>query len=135
MTKLELAAADAWAIGVTPGIHPIQFVRERLADLGALRVIDFADVEDGTRIRVGGAVTHRQRPVTASGITFLNLEDETGMLNVVVEQKHLVSLPNHRPSQLSPARARQSSNAPPKASSASAPTASMTIQHASRDFR
>ncbi len=32
---------------------------------------------------VGGIVTHRQRPATAGGITFLNLEDETGMLNVV----------------------------------------------------
>src|SRR5262249_35682649 len=31
---------------------------------------------------VGGIVTHRQRPATAGGITFLNLEDETGMLNV-----------------------------------------------------
>ena len=32
---------------------------------------------------VGGVVTHRQRPATAGGITFINLEDETGMLNVV----------------------------------------------------
>ena len=38
---------------------------------------------DGTRVTVGGAVTHRQRPATASGVTFLNLEDETGMVNVV----------------------------------------------------
>ena len=35
------------------------------------------------RVLVGGIVTHRQRPATAGGITFLNLEDETGMLNVV----------------------------------------------------
>jgi error-prone DNA polymerase len=40
--------------------------------------------EDGTRVWVGGAVTHRQRPATAGGITFLNLEDETGMANVLV---------------------------------------------------
>jgi error-prone DNA polymerase len=33
-------------------------------------------------VRVGGIVTHRQRPATAGGITFMNLEDETGMLNV-----------------------------------------------------
>jgi error-prone DNA polymerase len=38
---------------------------------------------DGTRVLVGGAVTHRQRPATASGVTFLNLEDETGMVNVI----------------------------------------------------
>ncbi|HEY8451878.1 MAG TPA: OB-fold nucleic acid binding domain-containing protein, partial [Natronosporangium sp.] len=40
------------------------------------------EVEPGRRIRVGGVVTHRQRPATAGGITFMNLEDETGMLNV-----------------------------------------------------
>lgn len=33
---------------------------------------------------MAGLITHRQRPYTAGGVTFLNLEDETGMLNVVV---------------------------------------------------
>ena len=32
---------------------------------------------------IGGVVTHRQRPATASGITFLNIEDETGLVNVI----------------------------------------------------
>ena len=36
------------------------------------------------RTRVGGLVTHRQRPGTANGVVFFNLEDETGLLNVVV---------------------------------------------------
>ncbi|NBH02095.1 OB-fold nucleic acid binding domain-containing protein, partial [Amycolatopsis sp. SID8362] len=45
---------------------------------------ELARVRDGTRVWVGGAVTHRQRPATAGGITFLNLEDETGMANVLV---------------------------------------------------
>jgi error-prone DNA polymerase len=40
-------------------------------------------VPHGSRVLVGGVVTHRQRPATASGITFLNLEDETGLVNVV----------------------------------------------------
>ena len=40
-------------------------------------------VDDGDRVLVAGAVTHRQRPATASGVTFINLEDETGMVNVV----------------------------------------------------
>lgn len=35
---------------------------------------------------MGGAVTHRQRPATAGGVTFINLEDETGMVNVVCSQ-------------------------------------------------
>ena len=40
-------------------------------------------VPDGTRVLVAGAVTHRQRPATAQGVTFMNLEDETGMVNVL----------------------------------------------------
>ena len=47
------------------------------------RVYDHRVRGDGTRVLVAGAVTHRQRPATAQGVTFLNLEDETGMVNVV----------------------------------------------------
>ena len=38
----------------------------------------------GKRGRIGGLITHRQRPSTARGVRFLNVEDETGLLNVVV---------------------------------------------------
>ncbi len=38
---------------------------------------------DGSRVLIAGAVTHRQRPATARGVTFLNIEDETGMVNVL----------------------------------------------------
>ena len=41
-------------------------------------------IDDGSKVVVGGVVTHRQRPATAGGTTFLNLEDETGLVNVVV---------------------------------------------------
>ena len=41
------------------------------------------DVLTGQRVTVAGVVTHRQRPETARGITFVNLEDETGLVNVV----------------------------------------------------
>ena len=47
---------------------------------------DLADVASGERVLVGGVVTHRQRPATAQGTTFLNLEDETGLINVVVSK-------------------------------------------------
>ena len=50
--------------------------------LGAVPIARLARVEPGRRVLVGGIVTHRQRPATAGGVTFLNLEDETGMLNV-----------------------------------------------------
>ena len=39
---------------------------------------------DGTPVQVAGVVTHRQRPETARGVTFMNLEDETGLVNVIV---------------------------------------------------
>ena len=83
MSKLEVAAADVWATGISPDSYPIQFLRAQLDAAGALATASLIDVPDGTRILVGGAVTHRQRPATAGGITFLNLEDETGMVNVV----------------------------------------------------
>ena len=39
--------------------------------------------EPGRRVWVAGIVTHRQRPATAMGVTFLNVEDETGLVNVI----------------------------------------------------
>jgi error-prone DNA polymerase len=83
MSAIELTVADVWATGITPDHHPVQFLRELLDRLGAVPTAAVTEIPDGTRILVGGAVTHRQRPATAGGITFLNLEDETGMLNVV----------------------------------------------------
>ncbi|MGI8308451.1 error-prone DNA polymerase [Saccharopolyspora hattusasensis] len=86
MDGVEMAAADVWATGVSPDSFPLQFVRSRLDELGALSASQLSEVEHGTRVLVGGAVTHRQRPATAGGITFLNLEDETGMVNVMCSQ-------------------------------------------------
>ncbi len=83
MSALELAAADVWASGISPGSYPTEFLRAHLNSLGVVPAADLLLVEDGTRILVAGAVTHRQRPATAAGVTFLNLEDETGMVNVV----------------------------------------------------
>ncbi|MFJ4658260.1 error-prone DNA polymerase [Nocardia sp. NPDC088792] len=83
MSELELAAADVWATGVSPGSYPTEFLRERLDALGVVPAARLLDIRDGARVLVGGAVTHRQRPATAGGVTFLNLEDETGMVNVV----------------------------------------------------
>jgi error-prone DNA polymerase len=83
MTEAELTVADVWATGVSPDSHPIGHLREQLAAASAIPIAELMAVEDGTRVKVGGLVTHRQRPATAGGVTFLNLEDETGMLNVV----------------------------------------------------
>ncbi|WP_433713609.1 error-prone DNA polymerase [Nocardia sp. CA-084685] len=83
MSELELAAADVWATGISPGSYPTEFLRPQLDALGVIPAAGLLDVPDGSRVLVGGAVTHRQRPATAAGVTFLNLEDETGMVNIV----------------------------------------------------
>jgi len=83
MSPVELGAADLWATGLSADSHPVQFVREQLDVLGAVPADGLAAVAPGTRVLVGGVVTHRQRPATAGGTTFLNLEDETGLINVI----------------------------------------------------
>ncbi|GED97284.1 error-prone DNA polymerase [Gordonia crocea] len=83
LSTVELAAADAWATGITPTSYPTQYLRPRLQALGVVPADQLLAVDDGARVLVAGAVTHRQRPATASGVTFINLEDETGMVNVV----------------------------------------------------
>ncbi|MEU0537158.1 error-prone DNA polymerase [Amycolatopsis tolypomycina] len=83
MDGLDVAAADVWATGVSPDSYPTQFIRDRLDELGVVPASGLAELDDGARVLVGGAVTHRQRPATAAGVTFLNIEDETGMVNVI----------------------------------------------------
>jgi len=82
MGEVDQLMADVWATGLAPDAHPAQFIRDEFGRRGALAIARLGEVEAGTRIRVGGIVTHRQRPATAGGVTFINLEDETGMLNV-----------------------------------------------------
>lgn len=84
MSDVELTVADLWSTRISTEDHPLSHLRDLLRGEGVLAVDDCAGHESGRRIRVAGLVTHRQRPYTASGVTFLNLEDETGMLNVVV---------------------------------------------------
>jgi error-prone DNA polymerase len=83
MSEVEMAASDVWATGVSPGSYPTEFIRSQLDALGVIAAADLLSVPDGSRVLVCGAVTHRQRPATAAGVTFVNVEDETGMVNVV----------------------------------------------------
>jgi error-prone DNA polymerase len=83
MNSLDEASADLWSTGLSTRWSPIQFVRGHLDGLGAIRACDLETVEHGATVTLGGVVTHRQRPATAGGTIFLNLEDETGMANVI----------------------------------------------------
>jgi len=82
-SAVEQLMSDLWSTGVSTDSHPVEHLRAGLKSSGILTATDLATAESGRRIRVGGIVTHRQRPATASGITFLNIEDETGMINVI----------------------------------------------------
>ncbi|HLT85826.1 MAG TPA: error-prone DNA polymerase [Phototrophicaceae bacterium] len=83
MDEVETAVADVWATGVSPDSFPTQFLRPELTAQGIRAIGALARVPHGSRVEAAGVVTHRQRPGTAGGVTFLSLEDETGLLNVV----------------------------------------------------
>jgi error-prone DNA polymerase len=84
MTPVEEAVADLWATGVSPDGHPTSFLRSELDRLGVVTASRLNEHEVDRTVVVAGVVTHRQRPMTARGTTFMNLEDETGLINVVV---------------------------------------------------
>ncbi|SIT70182.1 error-prone DNA polymerase [Microbacterium sp. RU33B] len=82
-SSYELLAADLWATGVSTTDHPLAHYRAALDARGVLTSSETRTFESGRRVEVAGLVTHRQRPATASGITFINLEDEHGLVNVI----------------------------------------------------
>ncbi len=83
MDTVDVAMADVWATGVSVDSYPTEFVREGLTAAGVLTVAQAFRHEVGRRVAVAGVVTHRQRPGTAGGVTFLSVEDETGLLNII----------------------------------------------------
>lgn len=77
-------AADYDTLGTTLGPHPLALLRNTLAAKRFRSSKDLLDEEHGRNVSVAGLVVGRQRPGTASGVTFVTLEDEHGMINVVV---------------------------------------------------
>jgi error-prone DNA polymerase len=86
MSEPEQLIADMWATGITTAAYPTALIRDRLDALGIVTAAGLRSLDDRTRVTIGGVVTHRQRPATARGVTFLNIEDETGMVNVIVDE-------------------------------------------------
>jgi error-prone DNA polymerase len=83
LTALEEVEADMWATGLTVGMTAVELARPRLDAMGVIPAGRLAGAETNGKVFVGGVVTHRQRPESAKGTVFLNLEDETGMVNVI----------------------------------------------------
>ncbi len=87
MTPLEETTANLWSTGISADRHPTEHYRTALDARGVITAAQLAHgPEHGARVLVGGVVTHRQRPATASGTVFVNLEDETGLVNVICSE-------------------------------------------------
>ena len=84
LTEKEETYLDIHSFGMTPGSHPMKFFRDKLNNQGVTPSCGLANCKTGTIVRVAGLVTHRQRPATAKGATFISLEDEMGLMNVIV---------------------------------------------------
>jgi len=80
----ENVHADYAHTGLTLGPHPLKLLRARLRAKRWLDSKQLQDLPHESEVRLAGLVTQRQRPQTASGVTFITLEDEHGPVNVIV---------------------------------------------------
>jgi len=84
MIDWDRMAADYSILGLSPGYHPMAFLRAELNE-GVVPSAMLGALPDGARVEVAGLVACRQRPGTAKGFVFLVLEDEFGLVNVIVK--------------------------------------------------
>ena len=88
MSRIELTDADYRMTGLSLNGHPMRHLRKLLSP-NAIRTADdiIRNGRDGEQVAHAGLVIVRQRPGTAKGFVFLSMEDDTGILNVVVTPK------------------------------------------------
>ena len=84
MNTEERLWADYRGTGLTVGKHPMAWRRIEMNALGVVPAMHLARIRDGALVRIAGSVVVRQRPGTAKGFVFLSMEDETGMMNAIV---------------------------------------------------
>jgi error-prone DNA polymerase len=85
-TTGEDLLSDYRTTGLTLGAHPLSLLRDELRRRRVLDSQQLAALPHGRGAFAAGLVTQRQRPATAKGTIFVTLEDEHGMVNVVVWQ-------------------------------------------------
>ena len=83
-TEGEEIVGDYASMNLTLRRHPLALLRPRMARLKLLSAAELHDLPHGRVVRACGIVTMRQRPQTAKGTIFVSLEDETGIVNVIV---------------------------------------------------
>ena len=87
LRPFEQLALDYGRVGLSIDDHPMKHLRADLARRGVRRAVELGRVAHGSSVVVAGLVIGRQRPGTASGVTFFTLEDETGMVNLIVQAR------------------------------------------------
>jgi error-prone DNA polymerase len=80
----EHVTSDYHSTGLSLRAHPVSFYRRQLAAEGVVPAAELRELENGIEVEVAGFAISYQRPSTAGGITFVTLEDETGVANLVV---------------------------------------------------
>ena len=86
-TEGQNIVADYKHLGLTLERHPMELIRKRLDRFNYVSAGELAGLRTGGRIKVAGLVITKQRPGTASGVTFVTLEDESGCINLIVWKK------------------------------------------------
>jgi DNA polymerase III alpha subunit len=84
LTPPEAVSADYRSAGLSLRRHPISFCRQRLDELGVTPAEKLMRLPHGSLVTVAGLVLNRQRPQTSQGITFVTLEDETAIANLII---------------------------------------------------
>ena len=84
MSLSEHVISDYHTLRLSLRAHPVSFLRERLTALKALSACEISQANDGSRTIAAGIVLARQRPASASGVVFMTVEDETGIVNAII---------------------------------------------------
>ncbi len=87
MSSDETLIADLETTGVSVDSSPMQLLRHRLTGYPVVPAAQLPNRRHGSRVTVAGIITHRQRPETAAGVTFISLEDDSGLMNIVCTKK------------------------------------------------
>jgi len=84
LAEVEQLRFDYARLGLSVDDHPMRHLRARMKKRGVVTSAELFYLRHGTIVKVAGLVLSRQRPMTASGVVFVTLEDELGMMNLVL---------------------------------------------------
>jgi error-prone DNA polymerase len=87
LSQAERLGWEYELLGLAPGKHVMQLYREQLRRQGVLSNGELDERGDGQTVRVAGWVVVRQSPPTAKGHVFITLEDEEGLINLIVRPR------------------------------------------------